>query len=197
MNEKVKSIISTISLICFLLITPFGFKEDIDKGIARQVLVDTYNPVFELVTKGEYIGDKFVLEKEVSNDEFIDMMDCMQDHQAKSIYESLFNSSKDNKSIDPDIYIPTIHNQNSTITKAYIKRRKSLCDRFMNRDRIEEVMVISEQWKISGYHHTRTNYFERDSSGNWILDRGNGTSSYTFTKTNHNPWYTDRMVSSN
>ena len=189
--KNIRSVAELIVILTFILITPFGLKEDIDKDLAKTILYDTYDPLVEIVIDGHYINaEKFSLETSLNEVTFIGVMSRMKKHHAKSIYEDLLDGDKGAKisSISSYLYIPTIHNDNSIISKAYIKRKKCLIDRILRRDKVKETLVISEEWNITGTWSSRTNYFEKNSNEGWILDIANGTSLYKFTSFEDNPW---------
>lgn len=196
-RQKVMRVIMIFALIlniANLATRPISHKEKFDKSIAEEILKEAYLPLIDFVKAGTPVEDEELLlvPKDIrSKNDFIKLFDNKIDNKSKQVedfFEELVIEKQDVLYIDKRVYIPTIYDEDGTLTNSYIKKYKSsLYSRLLGENKIlKEELIIKEKWKISG--ERRTNTFVMNENGQWVLDGFSGTSMNKFVDSNHNPW---------
>lgn len=177
-----------------LVTLPIPYRVGFDKTSAEEILKEAYKPLEDFVKSGVYIGDEglLLLPDNVRNEEdFINLFDNKVNNRlAEEFFEDIVVEKQGVLYIDRKVYIPNIYAEDSKLTSSYIKKETRSLYSFITGDNHieEEKLVIKERWKISGEWHRRSNYFVKNESGEWVLDRFNGTGLYGFVEASHNPW---------
>lgn len=198
-RQKVMRVIMIFALIlniANLATRPISHKEKFDNYAAEEILKETYLPLIDFVKAGTPVEDEELLlaPKDIrSKNDFIKLFDNKTDNKTKDLddfYEELVIEKQGVLYIDKMVYIPTIYDQNGTLTNSYIKKYKSsLYSRLLGENKIlKKELIIKQKWKISGEWYRRTSHFVMNENGQWVLDRFSGTSMHKFVDSNHNPW---------
>ena len=175
---------------------PIPSKEKFDKSIAEEILMETYQPLVNFVRTGNPVqGEELLLAPDniKSENDLIMLFDNKIDNKNKLVdrfFEDLVIEKHGDLYIDKKVYIPTIYEENGSISNSYIKKYKSsLYSQFLGENEIlKEELIIKEKWKISGEWYRRTNYFVVNENEQWVLDHFTGTTMHKFVDPNHNPW---------
>lgn len=193
-KQKVLQIIVTIITIFNLIRLPIPYNVKFDKSEAEVMLRETYMPLEDFVRTGIPTEDEELLlvPDDVKDEEdFIKLFDKqINDFVVKNFFEDLIIEKEGNLYIDRKVYIPTIYQKDSLVTKSYIRKyTRSLYSFILGRDEnTEERLVIKEKWKITGEWFRRSNYFIKNNDGEWVLRYFNGSGMYKFVEVDHNPW---------
>lgn len=191
---RVIMIFALILIIANLATRPISHKEKFDKSIAEEILKEAYLPLIDFVKAGTPVEDEELLLAAIdirSENDFINLFDNKIDNKkVERFFEELVIEKQDVLYIDKRVYIPTIYDENGTLTNSYIKKYKSsLYSRLLGENEIlKEELIIKEKWKISGEWYRRTNIFTMSENGQWVLVRTSGTGVHGFVDSNHNPW---------
>ena len=202
-NDTVKTRESLMRIMMFFIVIinlvnlvtlPIPYRVSFDKTIAEDILKAAYKPLEDFVKAGVSIdSDELLLVSSgIRNEEdFIKLFNNKVNNRlVEGFFEDIVVENQGVLYIDRKVYIPNIHAVDSKLTSSYIKKKTRSLYSFITGDNHieEEILVIKERWKISGEWHRRSNYFVKNESGEWVLDRFNGTSLYGFVEASHNPW---------
>lgn len=175
---------------------PIIYKDKFDKSVAEEILKETFWPLIGFVRAGSPVEIEELLLSPVdirSENDFIKLFENKIDNKNKLVdgfFKDLVIEKQGDLYIDKRVYIPTIFDENGSLTNSYIKKYKSsLYSQLLGENEIlKEELIIKEKWKISGEWYKRTNYFVMNENGQWVLDYFTGTTMHKFVESNHNPW---------
>lgn len=172
-RQKVMKVIMIFVLIlgiANLATIPIPHKEKLDNSAAEEILKETYLPLIDFVKAGTpVVGEELLLVPSDirSENDFIKLFDNKIDNKKlERFFEKLVIEKQEVLYIDKRVYIPTIYDENGSLTNSYIKKSKSsLYSQLLGKNEIlKEELIIKEKWKISG--DRRTNIFVMNENGN-------------------------------
>jgi len=168
-------------------------KVEFDKLEAEELLKESYKPLVDLVkvlTPTEDEGLLLVPTYIRTEKDFINLFNKkMEVSMLERFYEDLVIEKNERLYINSLVYIPTVYDENSKVTEAYIRKKRSIFSIILDKkDDEDEKLIIKETWMITGTWSKRSNYYIKNEHGEWVLDYFNGTRQYTFEHPINNPW---------